>query len=589
MLTGVCMNHKKYFLPFTVFLLLTAYSLPLTATIRYVSHTGSSAPPYTTWETAADSIQKCIDYSVDGDTIIVANGVYYESLIINKYLWLWGSSMDSTVVDGTNLANFTIEYQSDGYLQNFLVKGKGEGTTSTECIIVNSSNVFMENCRILNAAYGIGVIFSSSIVNQCIITNVKQGYGTYGTDTSSSIIKNSIIVTNAVQDATGVHIEGGSNTAINNIILTNPDYLYTQEGVGVYFDAKTNIIQNNIISGFRYGIDGISSDTAIVHNNISVNAKVRGFLINALTGMRNNIAAYDGVGVDYPTVSSSDYNLYWQNDINTVELGENDIVADPMFVNDTIPASDMNFDYHIQMFSPAIDSGDPNILDIDGTRSDIGAYGGPGGESYTYLNLPPRPPVNLNAMVEDSTITLNWNKNSEADTSYYKVYRDTSANFTIDSTNLIGSTTDTIFVELVPKQILKLYYKVTCVDTKGNESEPSEEAVIILTVGIDEWKVINNYTLYQNYPNPFNPSTKIGYKLIERGLVKIMVYDITGSLVSVLVNEEQEAGYYEVEFGSQRSEVRGQLSSGIYLYRIEVIGEGNIPRFSDMKKMILIK
>jgi len=29
--------------------------------------------------------------------------------------------------------------------------------------------------------------------------------------------------------------------------------------------------------------------------------------------------------------------------------------------------------------------------------------------------------------------------------------------------------------------------------------------------------------------------------------------------------------------------------SGIYLYRIEVIGEGQIPRFTDMKKMMLIK
>ncbi|MBE0539410.1 MAG: hypothetical protein IH620_06830, partial [Ignavibacterium sp.] len=101
-----------------------------------------------------------------------------------------------------------------------------------------------------------------------------------------------------------------------------------------------------------------------------------------------------------------------------------------------------------------------------------------------------------------------------------------------------------------------------------------------------------------NYPNPFNPSTKIGYKLIERGYVKLMVYDIKGELVSVLVNKEQNAGYYEVDFSSSGIQHpvsgipqsgRQNLASGIYLYRIEVIGEGNIPRFSDMKKMILLK
>ena len=55
------------------------------AIVRYVSKTGTSTPPYTSWQTAADSIQKCINFSFDGDTIIVANGVYHESLVVNKY------------------------------------------------------------------------------------------------------------------------------------------------------------------------------------------------------------------------------------------------------------------------------------------------------------------------------------------------------------------------------------------------------------------------------------------------------------------------------------------------------------------------
>ena len=30
-------------------------------------------------------------------------------------------------------------------------------------------------------------------------------------------------------------------------------------------------------------------------------------------------------------------------------------------------------------------------------------------------------------------------------------------------------------------------------------------------------------------------------------------------------------------------------NSGIYLYRMEVIGEGNIPVYTEMKKMVLVK
>ena len=94
---------------------------------------------------------------------------------------------------------------------------------------------------------------------------------------------------------------------------------------------------------------------------------------------------------------------------------------------------------------------------------------------------------------------------------------------------------------------------------------------------------INNYSLMQNYPNPFNPSTIISYRLKEKGFVKLKVYDIRGELVKVLVNEIKEAGYYESEF-----EGKG-LASGVYIYRIEVIGNGNIPVYSDMKKTVLLK
>jgi hypothetical protein len=105
--------------------------------------------------------------------------------------------------------------------------------------------------------------------------------------------------------------------------------------------------------------------------------------------------------------------------------------------------------------------------------------------------------------------------------------------------------------------------------------------------------VVNDYYLYQNYPNPFNPSTKIGYKLKERGYVKLYVYDVKGEVVAVLVNQEQEAGYYEVEFkagNGLQSVPQTGIASGIYIYQIMVrSSEGDIPVFTDSKKMIHIK
>ncbi|MGE5811183.1 MAG: T9SS type A sorting domain-containing protein, partial [Ignavibacteria bacterium] len=70
------------------------------------------------------------------------------------------------------------------------------------------------------------------------------------------------------------------------------------------------------------------------------------------------------------------------------------------------------------------------------------------------------------------------------------------------------------------------------------------------------------YALYQNYPNPFNSSTIIKYELPEPAFVKLIVYDILGSTVKVLVNENKAAGTYQVEFNPS------DLASGIYICRI---------------------
>lgn len=86
-----------------------------------------------------------------------------------------------------------------------------------------------------------------------------------------------------------------------------------------------------------------------------------------------------------------------------------------------------------------------------------------------------------------------------------------------------------------------------------------------------------HYELLQNYPNPFNPSTKIKYQIPELNFVIIKVYDVLGTEITTLVNEEKIAGSYDVDFDGN------ELASGIYYYRITT---GN---FSQTKKMILIK
>jgi hypothetical protein len=92
-----------------------------------------------------------------------------------------------------------------------------------------------------------------------------------------------------------------------------------------------------------------------------------------------------------------------------------------------------------------------------------------------------------------------------------------------------------------------------------------------------------NFELSQNYPNPFNPSTKIDYQVPVDAKVVMEVYNIAGQKVFELVNQEQSAGYYTVDFGASK------LSSGVYIYRIVANDKATGNNFSSIKKMMLLK
>ncbi len=84
--------------------------------------------------------------------------------------------------------------------------------------------------------------------------------------------------------------------------------------------------------------------------------------------------------------------------------------------------------------------------------------------------------------------------------------------------------------------------------------------------------------LYRNYPNPFNPTTTIQYDIPSDGVnVKLNIYNVLGQLVTTLVNEQKDAGQYQVIFDAT------SLSSGTYIYRLEA-GDVTMNR-----TMILVK
>ena len=107
----------------------------------------------------------------------------------------------------------------------------------------------------------------------------------------------------------------------------------------------------------------------------------------------------------------------------------------------------------------------------------------------------------------------------------------------------------------------------------------------ITTISRDEWMIKPEFELFQNYPNPFNANTEIKYSLPQAKLsydVELRIYDIRGKLVKTLVNENQAAGTYSVNWDGR--DMNGQaISSGVYFYTLQA------DKFKATNKMLLIQ
>lgn len=105
---------------------------------------------------------------------------------------------------------------------------------------------------------------------------------------------------------------------------------------------------------------------------------------------------------------------------------------------------------------------------------------------------------------------------------------------------------------------------------------------------VSESKVPEKYTLLGNYPNPFNPMTTIKYALPYQSVVEIVIYDIMGRQVKSFTISSQSPGYQGIIWNGANENGR-QVSSGIYLYRINIKSLENNEVFVKTSKLILLK
>ncbi len=212
---------------------------------------------------------------------------------------------------------------------------------------------------------------------------------------------------------------------------------------------------------------------------------------------------------------------------------------------------------------------------------------------------PPAAPQNLTLTNEGGKPRLRWYANSEPDLMEYQIYKELNINcFPCQVDTFIYVTIDTTYLDQSftiggkpPFDFAE--YWVKAVDNFQNESPPSNSRSTKGQSWI-QWKQVVNrnipdtYWLHYNYPNPFNPVTQIKYDLPEPSVVTLSIYNLLGEKVKTLVGGKIQFGFINMEWDGTDNSDR-HVPSGIYIYEISTFSLETSKRFTESRKMILIR
>jgi hypothetical protein len=370
--------------------------------------------------TAADTVARAVEAAGEWDTILIAAGHFVTDTIrMKRGQVLQGAGMDSTVLDSLPLApTLTIVTNDSCTVMDFTMLGvigppgsaSGPGAASAQArsgslgvYVPRDAALAVRGVRFQRLLAGVSALFSNAggTNRVCVIDSCEFLRGETAIEgfLARFSVRNCLLAWDQLAAGAVVDVDVCALSISNCRFYgyDSPSALSDAAAVRC-FDSEPIVIRNDLFfstllgSALKLNWDGYtdSMTTGIVENNT-----FWGFNSHLLTSrpgfvFRNNISTLNKNSVVIPySQPIATYNLTWNNspwDGGVIRLGDtipNDLPGnsnnrnlDPMFV-DTI-------DYLLQAYSPAIDAGDPSILDPDGSRSDVGYTGGPGGFTYVY-------------------------------------------------------------------------------------------------------------------------------------------------------------------------------------------------------------
>ncbi len=565
---------KNAFFYVLFYLLLTIVLAPAWANILHVPSEYSS-------------IQSAVDSSQSGDTVLIANGTYFEQTVIaNKTVMIGGrfllthDSLDISATtitipdsiryyDGVNRSVISVLPNSVVWLNGITVRG-GYGyrqynpvvNTYGGSIFADTCSIFIDHCHIIHGtAYGGGgfgsyfcrwVSVNHSRVDSCYGTNA--GYGGGGMDIQncdSCRVENSTIVNNYhVGWAGGFGIGANQFGYVNNCIISN-NIAVQGWGGGIFENVGTvsNCVVDGNLSASEAGIVvACYTGSPVISGEISGNV----FRNNRKTMSATHLPGASALSLtSYSSGTWLIENNTFENNIDSNVYAEavlevqraNVLVKRNRFIGNT--SIRWAVFYGFNAAHPTFDS---NFVMNNIGNSLFASYTSTSPMVFTHNDF----------ILNRGLAIKSLDGYPTAISAQYNYWGDPSG--PSSSTNLTGLG-DTLpdYVTYLPFLTAPLFPDAA--PDEGKETRLLPKTAHLLNV----------------HPNPFNATLTIDFIVNKMTVLDLSIFDVTGRFVTQLSNRKYSTGTHSISYNSKF------LPSGVYFIRMS--SHNNI----ETNKVVLLK
>jgi hypothetical protein len=244
----------------------------------YVSPAGSNLPPYTTWATAATSLQAIVDYVPSASTILVAAATYplTSQLSISRPLLL--KSQDgpaTTFLDGGNSTRVLFLSHADATVEGFTLQNGNSGSSSGGGVRIEPAGALVNSIIRSNTTQKSGggaTLLGGGELRNCLLygnsANSERGGGVYAyTESGTPLVENCTLSANSANEGGGAYLLNAA-TLRNSITWENS----ASWGSNIILSGFGHTLQANLTNASPQFVAAASANFRLATNSPCIDA-----------------------------------------------------------------------------------------------------------------------------------------------------------------------------------------------------------------------------------------------------------------------------------------------------------------------------